>query len=205
MYIISIIALIIAFSIHEYAHAKVADHLGDPTPKLAGRLTLNPIAHLDPIGTILLPLLLITSGSPIVFGWGKPVPIDPYNLQNPRRDQALISLAGPGSNLALVLILAILSWVFKLHSNTLLYPFILVLATMNIVLGFFNLLPFGALDGKKILVGVMSENMATEWEPVLNRYGLIFLIFLFLPIVNGTSLLQISLGKVITGLLLFLF
>ncbi len=195
MYILWLaISLIIALTIHEYAHAKVADLLGDPTPRLAGRLTLNPLAHFDPLGTLTLILFR--------FGWGKPVPIDPYNLQNPRRDQALISLAGPASNFVFVLLLALIIKIFPSLYNPGLISY---LAGINLGLGFFNLLPFGPLDGGKILLGIMSEDMATEWEPVLNQYGLIFLILLFLPLVNGVSLLQITLGKVINTLLIFLF
>ncbi|MBL7078109.1 site-2 protease family protein [Candidatus Shapirobacteria bacterium] len=189
MYILWIPSLLIALTIHEYAHAKVADLLGDPTPRLAGRLTLNPLAHLDPLGTLALFLFH--------FGWGKPVPIDPYNLQNPRRDQALISLAGPGSNFTLVLILAILSWVFKLSDYSLIYTFILSLATMNLGLGFFNLLPLGPLDGKKIFLGFLPLNLAQEWEQVLNQYGLIFLLLLFLPLLRGNSLLGLTLGNTV--------
>lgn len=195
MYIIWIaISLIIALTIHEYAHAKVADLLGDPTPRLAGRLTLNPLAHFDPLGT--LTLLLFR------FGWGKPVPIDPYNLQNPRRDQALISLAGPASNFVFVLLFALLLKIFPSLYNP---ELIAYLAGINLGLGFFNLLPFGPLDGSKILLGIMPQDLAAEWEPVLNQYGLIILVLLFLPITNGSSLLQITLGKIINALLFLLF
>jgi len=100
-----LVAFLLSLSIHEAAHAWMADRLGDPTARLAGRVSLNPLVHLDPIGT-LLPFFLLITGSPIVFGWGKPVPFDPYNLRRPRRDTALISLAGPGANLILAAILA---------------------------------------------------------------------------------------------------
>src|SRR3989344_7675802 len=96
-------SLVIAVTIHEFAHAWAAEQLGDPTPRLAGRLTLNPLAHLDPIGTLCLLIFR--------FGWGKPVPFDPFNLANPRRDSALISLAGPASNIALAVVL---SFIMKL-------------------------------------------------------------------------------------------
>ena len=100
MNLLWIISLLIALSVHEYAHARAADELGDPTPRMNGRLTLNPIAHLDPFGT----LALIFFG----FGWGKPVLIDPYNLKDPRKDQALISLAGPGSNFILAVVVSLI-------------------------------------------------------------------------------------------------
>jgi len=194
-FILIIPALVIALTIHEYAHAKVADLLGDPTPRLAGRLTFNPLAHLDPLGT----LVLFLSRR---FGWGKPVPIDPYNLQNPRRDQALISLAGPGANFVFVLLFALFLKIFPSFYS----PVIIVyLAGINLSLGFFNLLPLGPLDGSKILLGIMPEDLAIEWEPILSQYGLIILILLFLPLANGASLLQITLGRVINTLLTLLF
>jgi len=105
--ILLIIGFLFSLSIHEAVHAYASDRLGDPSARLKGRVTLNPLAHLDPIGT-LLPILLILTGSPIVFGWGKPVPFDPFNLQNPRRDAAIISFAGPAANLVLATLLAFL-------------------------------------------------------------------------------------------------
>ena len=105
--ILSLIALIVAITIHEYSHARAADYLGDPTPKLQGRLTLNPRAHLDIYGSLIF-LFLLISGSPIIFGWGKPVVFDPFNLRQPRRDAALISIAGPISNLSFAFICSLM-------------------------------------------------------------------------------------------------
>src|SRR3990172_6432841 len=125
-FIFSLVALVVAISIHEFAHAAAADRLGDPTPRLQGRLTLNPLAHLDPIGTLMLLLIRV--------GWGKPVQFDPYNLKNPRRDAALISLAGPASNLILAIVLAL---IIKLITNPFsplftLKAFILPFVFMNV-------------------------------------------------------------------------
>src|SRR5438876_3599187 len=103
-FVLGLAALIIAITIHEFSHALAAEHLGDPTPRLQGRLTLNPLAHLDPLGTILLIL--------VRFGWGKPVVFDPYNLRNPRRDGAIISIAGPVSNVLLAIVCSLLLHVF---------------------------------------------------------------------------------------------
>src|SRR3972149_8566479 len=100
MFVIYLLALLIAITVHEFAHAKVADYLGDPTPRLQGRLSLNPLVHLDPLGMILLFL--------VGFGWGKPVMFDPFNLRNPRRDAALISIAGPGTNFVVALLLSLI-------------------------------------------------------------------------------------------------
>ena len=186
MFFFWIIALVIALSIHEYAHARAADELGDPTPRMAGRLTLNPLAHLDPIGTIALFLFH--------FGWGKPVPIDPYNLRNPRRDQAIIALSGPVSNFITA---AVFAFVFRL-SGSLASPYlsslVVSIVIMNLGLGLFNLLPLGPLDGSKVLLGLLPQEKAAEWEEVFSRYGIIFLLIFFLPFPGGgSSLLNLTL------------
>ena len=192
MIIFWLIALVIALSVHEYAHARLADELGDPTPRLAGRLTLNPLAHLDFIGT--LALLLIH------FGWGKPVPIDPFNLRHPRRDEAIIALAGPASNLLTALAAALL---FRLL-NGLAFPSfwsaptaMLLEATviLNLGLGIFNLIPLPPLDGSKILLGLLPAPLATSLEETLQTYSLIILlIILFLPLPGGGTLVDALLG-----------
>lgn len=191
-FLIWIIALVIAITIHEFSHALVADRLGDPTPRLMGRLTLNPLAHLDPLGTLMLLL--------VRFGWGKPVEFDPFNLKNPRRDAALISFAGPVSNLflALVLSLPIRLSILPLFLSQLLFPIIL----LNIILAVFNLIPIHPLDGFKIVGGLLSEEQSREWY-TLERYGLIFLFLLILPI-NGRSLL-FSIMSPLINFVLFIF
>ena len=171
-------ALILAIDIHEFSHAWMAEHLGDPTPRLQGRLTLNPLAHLDPIGTILLIL--------VRFGWGKPVQFDPYNLRNPRRDSGLISIAGPISNMLLATVCALL---VRLPMPDILAAFLAELAVMNVVLGIFNLVPIHPLDGFKIVEAILPEQQATEWHE-LERYGIIFLLILLLPIFNGGALIS---------------
>ena len=175
-FISSLISIVIAISVHEFAHAKIADQLGDPTPGLQGRLTLNPKAHIDLYGMIFLLL--------IGFGWGKPVQFDPFNLKHPRRDAALISIAGPLSNFAIALIMSILLRLLNIFDLqfvdiiglTILIPMIY----MNIVLGVFNLLPIHPLDGFKIVGGWLSDEQAKEWHK-LERYGMIFLLVLILP------------------------
>ena len=133
--------LILAIGLHEAAHCYMADHLGDPTPRALGRLTLNPLAHLDPLGT----LVLLFTG---MFGWGKASPFDPYNLKNPRRDTALIALAGPASNILLAICLSL---IFRfINLNPLLYSILFSLIALNINLALFNLLPVPPLDGSKI-------------------------------------------------------
>ena len=184
IFFIFLVALLCAIAIHEFAHAYVADRLGDPTPGLQGRLTLNPLAHIDLTGMI----FLLFFG----FGWGKPVMFDPFNLKNPRKDAAMISLAGPLSNFILALILSIvlrLFILFKLSYLTIIGSFLVAIIDLNIRLGVFNLLPIGPLDGFKIVGGIISQEQANQWYS-LERYGLFFLLLLIIPL-GQTSMLNI--------------
>ena len=177
-----------------------ADRLGDPTPRLQGRLTLNPLAHIDPLGIMLLLL--------VRFGWGKPVQFDPFNLRNPKRDAAIISLAGPVSNI----ILAVLSsFLLRLVLTVpyvgasmlvidLLANFLVSLISVNIVLCIFNLIPIHPLDGFKIVGGLLGPEQARQWAE-LERYGMLFLIFLLLPIAGGASPVSNIIGPPIQFLL----
>ncbi len=180
LFFIWFIALLVAVTIHEFSHSLIADRLGDPTPRINDRLTLNPLAHLDPVGTLMLLL--------VGFGWGKPVPIDPYNLENPRRDSALISLAGPASNLILATILSLINGLVSYSFISLfLYPIIV----LNVTLAIFNLLPFPPLDGSKILLGFLPADFASEWEEIFNRYGIIIIFFLIFPFSGQSLVFQI--------------
>ncbi len=170
------IALLIAVTIHEFAHAFIADKLGDPTASLEGRVTLNPLKHLDPVGTLMLLFFR--------FGWGKPVPFDPFNLKHPKRDSALISLAGPASNLILA---TLLSFVIKLSPQSIFALLSIPLIIMNINLAIFNLLPIPPLDGSKILYGILPLEWAEEYNNFMKDYGSLLLILLILPI-GGSSL-----------------
>lgn len=174
-------SLIITLTIHEFAHAFVADKLGDPTARLQGRLSLNPKVHLDPVGT----LMLVLFG----FGWGKPVMFDPYNLKNPRRDAALISLAGPASNIALALILSFLVRLIgnPFSSLAFLTSILTLIIFYNLLLAFFNLIPIHPLDGGKIFIGLLPAKDVEEADSFLRRYGLIILILLIFPILGGRS------------------
>ncbi len=191
-FIFGIVALILAIDIHEFSHAWMAEHLGDPTPRLQGRLTLNPLAHLDPVGTILLIL--------VHFGWGKPVQFDPYNLRNPRRDGAMISLAGPISN---ILLATICSLIIRLPIPSLVASFIAELLLFNVVLAIFNLVPIHPLDGFKIVEGLLPEDQAAEWHQ-LERYGIVFLLILLLPIFSGGALISQIIAPPIDFILRFL-
>lgn len=183
-------ALIVAIAVHEFSHAFLADRLGDPTPRLQGRLTLNPLVHLDPIGTLMLFF--------IGFGWGKPVQFDPYNLRNPQRDAALISFAGPASNIIVAALFAILVRVFP-ESAFLTLPLI----RLNVFLAVFNLIPVHPLDGGKVLIGLLEAKTAQRTDAFLSRYGLIILIFLILPIFSGAPLVLTILSPLINLLLHF--
>lgn len=171
-------ALVFSVTIHEFAHAWVADRLGDTTARGLGRLTLNPRSHIDPFGLI----FLIVAG----FGWGRPVPYNPFNLKNPKRDSALIALAGPGSNFVMAVILAII--LQFISPSTFVGAVLYLLALYNLMLGVFNLMPFHPLDGFKIVGGFLPGNLAVQWYQ-MQSYGLLILMVF---VVTG------SFGKIIT-------
>jgi len=182
--------------IHEYAHAWAADQLGDPTARHAGRLSLNPLAHIDIWGTVLMPilLLLISAGS-FMFAYAKPVPYNPYNLRSQKWGPALVGVAGPLSNLIIALMFGLLIRFLPVSNFTLLL-YIIVYA--NILLMVFNLIPIPPLDGSKVLFALLPESLA-GFKITLERYGFIFLlIFIFYffslirPVISGLMKLIIG-------------
>lgn len=173
MFLMLIVALILSIGIHEFMHAFTAYKLGDSTPKLQGRVTLNPFAHIDPLG--LLAVVLIG------FGWGRPVEYDIYNLRNPKRDVLLISFAGPLSNL----VLAFLCFVF--FNFIWESEFLQILMGLNLVLFVFNLIPVFPLDGFNVVRGLLPYELAYQWGE-LERFGIFILIFML--IFNIPSLLM---------------
>lgn len=204
-----LLAFAIAIAVHEAAHAWMADRLGDPTARLEGRLSLNPLVHYDPIGTTLLFILVIMRaiGIPVIpFGWAKPVRFDPFNLRNPRRDTALISLAGPLANLSLACLLAIaLRLTFFPFSpfswfNQVALPIIF----LNVALAIFNLIPVHPLDGGKILVGLLPSKQARQAEIFLNQYGILLLFFLIFPTIRGSSPVSLIIFPIINLVISFL-
>lgn len=185
-FVFYIASLLIALTVHEFAHAWTADRLGDPTSRLQGRISFNPLVHIDMYGM----LFLLFFG----FGWGKPVEFDPFNLKNPRKDGALISLAGPASNFILALALSLLLRLFILFQLADFYIIGSIIITpliiLNISLGLFNLIPIHPLDGFKIVGGLLPREKSYEWDQ-LQRYGFIFLLLLIIPIGNGSMLSNI--------------
>jgi len=176
-------ALLVGITIHEFSHALVADRLGDPTARRLGRISLNPLAHLDPLGTIMLFL--------VGFGWGKPVPVNAFNLQNGRRSMALVAAAGPISNLIAVFLFALPlrfnvlgapdAFVFgtTIAMSGLVYEIVALLVIYNIILAVFNLLPIFPLDGSNILLGVLPNDAARSYAR-LARYGPVLLILVIM-------------------------
>lgn len=193
-----LIILIFSAILHEVAHGFVADKLGDPTARLMGRLTLDPRKHIDPFMTILLPLLLIVIGSPVVFGAAKPVPVDPFNLKEGKKDVALVALAGPLTNILIAIAAAMLFRILSFGAlQTAVSPFfealigqILYLAvTYNLLLGIFNLIPIPPLDRSKIVAQLLSDRDAATFLS-LGQYGLILLFLLLFTPIAGFSLSQ---------------
>ncbi|TSC56321.1 MAG: Zn-dependent protease [Parcubacteria group bacterium Greene0416_39] len=200
-FVFLLFVLVISVVVHEVSHGAVANSLGDPTAKNAGRLTLNPIGHVDPVGSLLLPFLLILSGGPVI-GWAKPVPINPFMLKNQTWAPALVSLAGPGSNLALALVFGLLVRFLPLETLSPLFSGALVsVVQLNLYLALFNLVPIPPLDGSHLLFAFLPKSL----EPLkmfLARYGffiLLFLVFLFPPFLSFLSFLVRTLLVVFVG------
>jgi len=199
-FIFGIAALIMSVVVHEVSHGQMALFLGDGTAKWSGRLTLNPINHLDLFGSIILPVLTFLSGG-FIIGWAKPVPYNPYNLKNQKWGQALVALAGPGANIIIALIFGILArnaGMFPAY----LYPAIInisaLIVSINITLAVFNLVPIPPLDGSKILFSLLPF----KWRDAqffLEKYGFIILIFFILFLFNWLSPIIKILFTIITG------
>ena len=174
-----IIILLFSVVVHEVSHGVMADKLGDPTARLAGRLTLNPIRHIDPFGSIILPLIMVLLPGNFIFGWAKPVPVNPYQLKNPERDAALIAGAGPASNLLLAAIFALFIKMGEIAASSLIVqslPLLAAIVWVNIILAVFNLVPIPPLDGSKILFAFLPRS-ADRFKFALEQNGTIILLF----------------------------
>ena len=205
--VIAAIPIIFAITVHEVAHGWVAGKLGDPTARLAGRLTLNPVRHIDPLGTIVIPLVMIVL-TPFAFGWAKPVPVDWRNLKQPRRDMALVAAAGPAANIIMLLLWTLLLSVMFTAGAAVSYPENLLIemakvgVIINIVLIALNLLPLPPLDGSRIVTAFLSPEAARRYN-LLERWGLPILILLIFTGILG-KLLHPLVGFMLGGVNLLL-
>ena len=167
MTIVLITILIMSVVLHEVSHGVVADRLGDPTARAAGRLTLNPIKHLDPVGSVVVPLALILSGTSFIFGWAKPVPYNPYYLRDRRWGPALVGMAGPLTNVSLAVVFGL-----AIRSGTLTGPVPQAIVVINLVLAVFNLIPIPPLDGSKLMYALLPAGLVSAYAR-LEPYGIV--------------------------------
>jgi Zn-dependent protease len=181
--VVWVLPVIFAITVHEVAHGWVAKKYGDNTASLMGRLTLNPIKHVDLVGTIILPGILLMTGTGFIFGWAKPVPVDPRNFKNPLSDMAIVALAGPVSNLLMAVgwaLVARLGVTIGAQTEAISLPLIytgIAGISINLALAMINLLPIPPLDGSRILTGILPRQLAWQYNR-LERYGFIILLVL---------------------------
>lgn len=188
LFALSIIILLFSVILHEVMHGLAARYFGDHTAERAGRLTLNPIPHIDPVGTILLPLLLSLTQSPVLFGWAKPVPINPLHFRDIRRGEIATAAAGVLANLALATVASIFYHLLPLAGMPMLQSLLLFTVKINSILAVFNSLPIPPLDGSKIVMPLLPAYLETQYRQ-LEKYGLFIILLLwFIPFGNSTLL-----------------
>ncbi|KKR80676.1 MAG: hypothetical protein UU73_C0005G0002 [Candidatus Daviesbacteria bacterium GW2011_GWA1_41_61] len=201
---LSIVILLFSVILHEVMHGFTALKFGDRTAELAGRLTLNPLPHIDPIGTVLVPMLgflpvLLGGGPGFIIGWAKPVPVNPLNFSDIRRGELLVSLAGVAANFALAVLGAFLFHLavnFAPNTNISLINVLRFTVTINLILGVFNLLPIPPLDGSKVVLSFLPYKLAARYQS-LEKYGLLIIFALWFISIGGVSLLSLILGTAV--------
>lgn len=204
--ILSLVILLFSVIIHELAHGYVAYSLGDPTAKYAGRLTLNPLNHLDPFGSVILPLLLFIAGSPFLFGWAKPVPVNPYNFTDKKYGEIKVSIAGPASNLSLAIFFGLILRFLPdaiIASNQGIAIALGYIVAINIWLAIFNLIPVPPLDGSWILFSFLPIQLEYV-KTFLKQYGIVILVLLILFAGSAWFTITSLLFQLITGRMLTL-
>ena len=191
--VFTIVVLIISVIIHEVSHGYAAYSLGDPTAKLQGRLTLNPLKHIDPVGSVLIPALLVITGAGVLFGWAKPVPYNPYNLRNQRWGEAIVAVAGAASNIAIAIVFGLIARYTATNPALATFAqFAGTVAFVNLFLGMFNLIPIPPMDGYTVLRGILPYKLSygfRQFEDRIRSFGstgifailLIFVLFLSGP------------------------
>jgi Zn-dependent protease len=201
--IVKFLAFVITLTVHEFSHALAGYYLGDETAKRLGRLTLNPIPHIDPVGTIIFPLLGMFTAGP-VFGWAKPVPFNPYNLKYGKWGAVMVAMAGPVSNLAVAIlatsVLLLLTRVFGLAANNLLAVFLVFLGMISLVLAVFNLIPVAPLDGSRLVSAILDAPKYRQARMFLETRGpLILLAIIAVDFFTRVSILGTVFSAVIGG------
>ncbi len=211
---ITYISLVFVISVHEWAHAWMADKCGDPTARLLGRMTWNPLPHLDLIGTVIIPLIgilgpLFAGGLPIaLIGWGKPVPVNPNNFRNYVRDDVLVSAAGPVSNVVITVVALVIIRVLMLTNSEVAYlaafKVLYPMAHLSLFLAFFNLIPIPPLDGSHLIRPLLSFNARQVFDKMATYGFILILVFVNLPVfrvvISGITHLFNFLSRIILGL-----